>query len=264
MFALPQTFGEFQEAVNKVLPVIKEATVKERALTGSRTVMTGAAAANPLKRKREADPAAEQTSGKEYFFAKFLTSPDLLDLEVRTWPLSAEVQSILIQAQIADTHFRRQFLFQLLVLLYHLQTFTKEAKASWVTPRNRSLQMEFTLEGDAVQWVSDTIVRALEELRQTAPAGRVFADAVVGVLERERNWVRWKNDVCSPFDREPESDSTLEERTHAKREAMRAEPEEWAHSLGSAPLTEIWEMGYRDLGDLENPPQCVFASGAIT
>ena len=81
-FALPQTFGEFQEAVNKVLPVIKEATVKERALTGSRTVMTGAAAANPIKRKREAEAAAEQTSGKEYFFAKFLTSPDLLDLEV--------------------------------------------------------------------------------------------------------------------------------------------------------------------------------------
>lgn len=159
--------------------------------------------------------------------------------------------------QIADTHFRRQFLFQLLVLLYHLQTFTKEAKVTWITPRNRSLQMEFTLEGDAVQWVSDTIVRALEELKQTAPAGRVFADAVVGVLERERNWVRWKNDVCSPFDREPEPGSTLEERTRSKREEMRAEPQEWPHSLGSAPLTEIWEMGYRDLGDLENPFQCV-------
>lgn len=81
-FSLPQTFGEFQDAVNRVLPVIKEATVKERALTGSRTVMTGAAAANSFKRKRETEVAAEQTSGKEYFFAKFLTSPDLLDLEV--------------------------------------------------------------------------------------------------------------------------------------------------------------------------------------
>ena len=45
--------------------------------------MTGAAAANPLKRKRESEPAAEpSTAGKDYFFAKFLTSPDLLDLEV--------------------------------------------------------------------------------------------------------------------------------------------------------------------------------------
>lgn len=45
--------------------------------------MTGAAAANPLKRKRESEPVAEPvTAGKDYFFAKFLTSPDLLDLEV--------------------------------------------------------------------------------------------------------------------------------------------------------------------------------------
>ncbi|KAI9459644.1 THO complex subunit 1 transcription elongation factor-domain-containing protein [Lactarius psammicola] len=236
-FALPQTFNEFQDAVNKILPVIKEATAKERALTGSRTVMTGAAAANPLKRKRESEPAAEPaTTGKDYFFAKFLTSPDLLDLEI------------------ADTHFRRQFLFQLLVLLHHLQIFTKETK-TWITPRNRSLQMEFTLEGDAVQWVSDTIGRALEELRQTAPAGRVFADAVAGVLERERNWVRWKNELCLSFDREPQPGPNLEESTRSKREGMRTDPEEWSHSLGSAPLTEIWEMGYRDLGDLENPFQ---------
>jgi THO complex subunit 1 transcription elongation factor len=148
-------------------------------------------------------------------------------------------------------------LFQLLVLLHHLQTFTKEAKALWVSPRNRSLQMEFTLEGDAVQWVSDTITRAHEELRQTAPAGRFLADAVVSVVERERNWVRWKNDLCAPFDREPKPGPSLEECTRPKREEMRAEPEEWAHSLGSAHLTETWEMGYRGLGDLENPFQCV-------
>jgi hypothetical protein len=90
-FALPPTFGEFQEAVNKVLPVIKEATVKERALTGSRTVMTGAAAANPFKRKRESGATAEQNFGKEYFFAKFLTSPDLLDLEVRSVRLGSSM-----------------------------------------------------------------------------------------------------------------------------------------------------------------------------
>ena len=117
--------------------------------------------------------------------------------------------------------------------------------------------MEFTLEGDAIQWVSDTIARALEELRQTAPAGRVFADAVAGVLERERNWIRWKSDICSPFDREPLPGPNLEESTRSKREGMRTDPEEWPHSLGSAPLTEIWEMGYRDLSDLENPFQYV-------
>ena len=54
--------------------------------------MTGAAAANPLKRKRESEPAAAgpATAGKDYFFAKFLTSPDLLDLEVCPHPSHLE------------------------------------------------------------------------------------------------------------------------------------------------------------------------------
>ena len=70
------TFEEFKEAVNKVIPFIKEATAKERAMMGSRG---GVGAAATLKRKREPE---EETNSNEYFFAKFLTSPDLLDLEV--------------------------------------------------------------------------------------------------------------------------------------------------------------------------------------
>ncbi|KAI0066697.1 UDP-glucose 4-epimerase [Artomyces pyxidatus] len=240
LFATSQTLEEFKESVNKVLPIIKEATAKERAMTGSRAVGTSSS----LKRKREPDSDSEErSSSKDYFFAKFLTSPDLLDLEI------------------ADTHFRRQFLFQLVILLHHLLTFTKTAKATWVSPRNRSLQMEFTLEPADAQWVTETIAKAQEELRQTAPGGRVFADTVATILEREKNWVRWKNDLCAPFDREPfavEVDGQkigLEEATREARQKMREEPPEWEYKLGSAALTEIWEMGYRDLRDLENPFQ---------
>jgi hypothetical protein len=74
---VPSTFTDFKEAVNKVLPVIREATTKERAMMGSRS--TGSVGS--LKRKRESE-VADETVGSEYFFAKFLTSPDLLDLEV--------------------------------------------------------------------------------------------------------------------------------------------------------------------------------------
>ena len=38
--------------------------------------------AQSLKRKREPEIPGDK-NGTEYFFAKFLTSPDLLDLEVR-------------------------------------------------------------------------------------------------------------------------------------------------------------------------------------
>ena len=94
MFADPAAFPAFKESVNKVLPFIKEATAKERAMMGNKSasgngnnnfapltsqtvVMAGS------KRKRDGAEAVEESSSlKSYFFAKFLTSPDLLDLEV--------------------------------------------------------------------------------------------------------------------------------------------------------------------------------------
>ena len=61
----------------KVLPVIKEATAKERALMGSK-----ANHSTSLKRRREPEVNID-SANHGYFFAKYLTSPDLLDLEVR-------------------------------------------------------------------------------------------------------------------------------------------------------------------------------------
>ncbi|KAH7927255.1 UDP-glucose 4-epimerase [Leucogyrophana mollusca] len=239
LFASTGTFEEFKEAVDKVLPVIKEASSKERLMMGNRSA---SGVAGSLKRKRESD-IREETNNSDYFFAKFLTSPDLLELEI------------------ADTHFRRQVLFQLLIVLNHLLSFTKAAKAVWSTPRNRSLQMDFTLEPADAQWVQEVIAKASAELRSTAPNGPTFADTVNVILDREKNWVKWKNDMCAPFDRGPwaaEVDGRkvgLEEATRAARAKRREEPEDWAYSLGSQPLTEIWEMGYRDLNDLHNPFQ---------
>ena len=171
-----------------MLPVIKEATQKDRALMGSKASGIPTAPAGPLKRKRDAPAAAEgSTTKSEYYFelAKYLTSPELLDLEI------------------ADTHFRRQFLFQLLVLRHHLLTSTKAAKAAWTTTRNRSLQMGFALEPDDAQWVQETITRTTEELEQMAPNGRAFSETVQVILEHEKTWIRWKNELCTPFDREP-------------------------------------------------------------
>ncbi|KAG2365466.1 UDP-glucose 4-epimerase [Suillus spraguei] len=239
LFAFPNTFGEFKDAVDKVLPVIKEATTKERAMMGNRGASI---ASNNLKRKREPE-LGEASNNSEYFFAKFLTSPDLLNLEI------------------ADTHFRRQVLFQLLILLHHLLSFTKVTKTVWSTPRNRSLQMDFTLESADTQWVHDTIIKVSAELRSTAPNGPTFADTVNVILDREKNWVKWKNDLCAPFDREPWSAEVggkkvgMEEATRQARSKRKEGPEPWKWDLGSESLTEIWEMGYRDLSNLQNPFQ---------
>ncbi|KAF9486342.1 UDP-glucose 4-epimerase [Pholiota conissans] len=237
IFANKDAFPQFRDAINKVMPVIKEATAKERAMMGSRNV-PGISGAGALKRKREPE---EESNSNEYFFAKFLTSPELLDLEV------------------ADAHFRRQFLFQLLILLSHLLSFTATAKAAWTTPRNRSLQMDFTLEESDAQWVQESLNKVFEEVRQTAPNGRVFADTVHAILEREKNWVKWKNELCTPFDKEPWAEAIdgqtigLFEATQNRRNEMRQPMADWKWKLGTEPLTEIWEMGYTSLSDLQNP-----------
>jgi len=101
------------------------------------------------------------------------------------------------------------------------------------------------------------------------PNGRAFAEMVAVVLEREKGWVKWKNETCPSIEKqawfqEIEEESReggerkkrkigLEEATTGLRRKLREPPAEWEWRLGSAPLTEIWDMGYRDLSDLENP-----------
>jgi THO complex subunit 1 transcription elongation factor len=127
--------------------------------------------------------------------------------------------------------------------------------------------MDYTLSDPDALWVQETIGKCMDELKQTTPSGRAFADTVGVILERERNWVRWKNELCTPFDKEPwgefldngEGQGTrrvgLEEATRQKRVKMREDPEDWTWKLGTEPLTEIWQLGYRSLDDLRNLPQ---------
>lgn len=182
--------------------------------------------------------------------------------------------------QIADTHFRRQFLFQLLTILQHLLTHTKTAKLAASKAGNKPLHIsEFTLELTDAQWVQETQLKCIEELKQTTPNGRLFADSATYVLDREKSWVRWKNEQCLPFDKKPWSEEIVvdigdgdgegegdgqvtrkvgfEEATKRKRAEIMTDPDEWEHKFGTAPLTEIWEMGYRDLTDLQRPFQYV-------
>jgi len=163
--------------------------------------------------------------------------------------------------KIADTHFRRQFLFQMVILLCHILTFTKTDKAIWATPRNRSLQMDFNLEPDDARWTQETLNKALEELKQTTPNGYAFAETIQTIMEREKNWVKWKNELCAPFDKETWFVTRGTEKiglfgaTRELRQSLRQPREDWRYTLGTEPLTEIWQMGYRDLHDLENPFQ---------
>jgi len=121
--------------------------------------------------------------------------------------------------------------------------------------------MDFTLEEPEAQWVQETLNKVTEELRQTTPNGRIFADTASAILEREKNWVKWKNELCTPFDKEPWSEEVngtrvdFFEATKGVRAKLREPPADWRWQLGTEALTEIWDMGYKDLEDLKNPFQ---------
>jgi THO complex subunit 1 len=51
--------------------------------------------------------------------------------------------------------------------------------------------MDFTLDPADAKWAQETMAKVYEELRQTAPNGRAFAETVQTILERENNWVRF-------------------------------------------------------------------------
>jgi hypothetical protein len=242
-------FRAFQLAVNAVLPVLSEASKKERTLAGSKNLAG-------TKRKREtADqqrdikrPPTMREQHKDYAFAKYLSSPELLELEI------------------ADTNFRRQFLFQLLILLQHLRNFTETEKSKWMEPRNRSLHMDFTLADTEENWVKEVNGKVILELRLMAPDGREFEEMTRVILEREQNWVgvlihirapidicfdqvKWKNGLSQPFEKNPLPEE-VEGEIRAKRRELMTPPEKWDWSYGTEALTEIWEMGYRGVEDL--------------
>jgi hypothetical protein len=82
-FSRPQTFADktafpiFRTVVESVLGVLAEATKKEQNLMGGGTESTGKRSDSQSVRGTE-----DLGVGLDYFFAKFLTSPELLEFEV--------------------------------------------------------------------------------------------------------------------------------------------------------------------------------------
>ena len=209
-FQNPDAMATFRANVSKILPVLNEATKRDRQSSTSKSATPAALAG--AKRKRDAEtesgavevppsrPALEkpESSKKDYFFAKFLTNFDLLELEVcavtpvlHIWKISVPNST----PQIADLHFRRQILIQLLILFNYLRTYQISEKEKWAAKgrgTTRPRRLDFTLNDDDTKWVREMWDKCVEELRAaTGNVGfRAFQDTVSDLLDREKAWVR--------------------------------------------------------------------------
>uniref|UniRef100_A0A8C4VSX2 THO complex subunit 1 n=1 Tax=Gopherus evgoodei TaxID=1825980 RepID=A0A8C4VSX2_9SAUR len=155
-----------------------------------------------------------KTGGEHVYFAKFLTSEKLMDL------------------QLSDSNFRRHILLQYLILFQYLKGQVKFKSSNYVLTDEQSL------------WIEDTTKLVYQLLSENPPDGERFSKMVEHILNTEENWNTWKNEGCPSFVKERPSDSKPT-RLVRKRPA----PEDFLGKgpnkkilMGNEELTRLWNL----------------------
>jgi THO complex subunit 1 len=119
----------------------------------------------------------------ELFNPKYLTSPDLFELEVN------------------DLTFRRHILVQALILIDFLLSLTAQAKMklSDIPSQNKSVLYSYVLSPAEAEWAQKVKARLTAQL-QNSPDGKFYHRMVDTILTRDKNWVRWKLASCPTFE----------------------------------------------------------------
>ncbi|XP_068679431.1 THO complex subunit 1-like [Montipora foliosa] len=150
------------------------------------------------------------------YFAKFLTNEKLLDL------------------QLSDSNFRRTILIQMLIIYQYLVGNVKFKSTNQVLNESQSA------------WVKEMTSKVYELLKETPPDGDKFAKAVEHILEREENWISWKNEGCPSFIKE-RIESDIKPTSTRKRKASIGDEVAagWKSKkvvMGSDELTRLWNL----------------------
>ncbi|KAM8849660.1 THO complex subunit 1 [Spinachia spinachia] len=168
------------------------------------------------KRKLE---ELKASGGEHVYFAKFLTSEKLMDL------------------QLSDSNFRRHILLQYLILFQYLKGQVKFKSSGCV------------LNDDQTTWIEDTTKLVFQLLKEIPPDGDKFATMVEHILNTEENWNGWKNEGCSSFVKERTVDEKPKRPTR-KRQA----PEDFLGKgpdskifMGNDELTRLWNLNHDNM-----------------
>jgi THO complex subunit 1 len=115
-----------------------------------------------------ADDANTQEDHHHFFQPKYLTNSRLFRLQLR------------------DPILRECMLTQFLILFNYLSK--AKLPDNTLTPKSK---------------VSEMHDRVMTLLKQTPSDGEGFSEMVARVLERERNWTKWKLEKCPPYEKYP-------------------------------------------------------------
>ncbi|XP_055385143.1 THO complex subunit 1 [Condylostylus longicornis] len=161
----------------------------------------------------------EKNFKTEHFFAKFLTNPKLLAL------------------QLSDSNFRRSVLVQFLILFQYL--------TSTVKFKTESL----TLNQVQSDFIKETEAKIYKLLEETPPQGKKFTVTVQHMLQREEIWNNWKNEGCKDFNKPDLKEETNEEEVSKPKkpkkslgEAMKEASRKGQFFMGTNELTRLWNI----------------------
>ncbi|XP_053252393.1 THO complex subunit 1 [Podarcis raffonei] len=156
-----------------------------------------------------------KAGGEHVYFAKFLTSEKLMDL------------------QLSDSNFRRHILLQYLILFQYLKGQVKFKSSNYILTDEQSL------------WIEDTTKLVYQLLSENPPDGERFSKMVEHILNTEENWNAWKNEGCPSFVKERPSDPKPIRLFVRKRPV----PEDFLGKgpnrkilMGNEELTRLWNL----------------------
>lgn len=148
------------------------------------------------------------------FFAKYLTSEKLLDL------------------QLNDSNFRRYVLVQFLIVFQYLNAQVKFKTPSQILSEEQS------------GWVKTATERIYALIRETPPNGDQFAATIEHILAREEHWNTWKNNGCPDFEKKPSPEQAKPVRKTKRRRVgddLQANGGK-VIKMGNPELTKLWNL----------------------
>lgn len=172
-----------------------------------------------------------------HYFNKYLTSEKLVNL------------------QLSDSHFRRHILVQMLIIFQYLMGDVKFKTASQ------------TLSDPQTTWLKESQTKVVKLIEETPPDGAGFAEYIQHALERENNWIKWKNEGCLSYEKAPAAAKTNSGKVRLGERLLENGKEE--KNLGCEELSRLWNLCPDNLEACSSserifvPPMDVFLEDAI-
>ena len=156
--------------------------------------------------------AIQLGSLESHYYAKFLTSIKLMNL------------------QLSDSHFRQHILVQMLIMFHYLRSDVKFRSSTCV------------LRPQQETWITSTVEAIYCLLEGTPPDGAAFSSYIKHVLEREDNWIGWKNDGCPSLlsNSAGEGDCLKEVKRKRIGDSVMENLRNKRVDLGNTELTNLW------------------------